>query len=128
MPLDHHRSGTSTRVPPGHPQPSSNEISEIAALVTRLLSHFWTADEHVAVRQAQIEDWLDDLREFGPAIVREACAEWRRQPDNRHQFQVKFEQSVFGSSGGAGKLWRGLSKTPAWVGRNSWKKSTALSP
>ncbi len=30
----------------------------------------------------QIEDWLTDLREFTPAIVEEACAEWRRIPSS----------------------------------------------
>ena len=30
------------------------------------------------MRQAQIEDWLEDLIEFGPADVAEACREWRQ--------------------------------------------------
>lgn len=56
---------------------------EIAALVSRLLGHYWTADDPPQARQAQIEDWLEDLREFGPAIVADACREWRRRDDNR---------------------------------------------
>ena len=35
------------------------------------------------MRQAQVEDWLEDLIEFGPAVVSEACREWRRTPINR---------------------------------------------
>jgi hypothetical protein len=36
------------------------------------------------VRQAQAEDWCEDLIEFGPGIVAEACRQWRRQePDRR---------------------------------------------
>jgi hypothetical protein len=56
---------------------------EIAALVTRLLAHYWTATEPAAVRQAQIEDWLDDLGEFAPPAVADACREWRRAPGGR---------------------------------------------
>lgn len=35
------------------------------------------------MRQAQVEDWLEDLIEFGPAVVADACREWRRSPINR---------------------------------------------
>jgi hypothetical protein len=35
------------------------------------------------MRQAQVEDWLEDLIEFGPAAVADACREWRRSPVNR---------------------------------------------
>ncbi len=35
------------------------------------------------MRQAQVEDWLEDLIEFGPAAVADACREWRRTPINR---------------------------------------------
>lgn len=60
------------------PQTNSTERRQTAALVVRLLSHYWTADDHEQTRQAQIEDWLDDLVEFGPVIVADACAAWRR--------------------------------------------------
>src|SRR6185437_90451 len=37
-----------------------------------------------SMREAQAADWLDDLREFAPAIVEEACRRWRRaNPDRR---------------------------------------------
>src|ERR1051326_7579990 len=61
----------STSALPERPKNSSN-VREIAALVTRLLSHYWTADEPAAVREAQIEDWLDDLHEFPLALIEEA--------------------------------------------------------
>lgn len=73
-------SPSSTREPPA---PSKRSLSEIAALVSRLLSHYWTADDHPAVRQGQIEDWLDDLREFEPDVVKEACRQWRRSNTRR---------------------------------------------
>lgn len=64
------------------PRPTSHaemaEIREISAIVTRLLAHYWTADEHPRVRQAQLEDWLEDLVEFGPAIVAAACRDYRQ--------------------------------------------------
>jgi hypothetical protein len=47
------------------------------------LSHYWTADDPAEVRQAQLKDWVDDLLEFGPEIVEEACTRWRRQPGGR---------------------------------------------
>jgi hypothetical protein len=70
---------------------SSKALSEqlrlerrIAELVARLLRHYWTADDHPASRQAQIEDWLEDLTELPIECVEEACREWRRtQPDKR---------------------------------------------
>jgi hypothetical protein len=51
--------------------------------VTKLLSHYWTADEHPAARQAQVEDWIDDLVEFGSGVVQEACTDWRRAEHRR---------------------------------------------
>ena len=54
-----------------------------AALISRLLSHFWTAADPPMSRQAQIEDWLEDLADFTPAVVAEACREWRRGETHR---------------------------------------------
>jgi hypothetical protein len=76
-----------TKEPSGRSTPSSrgtrDELNEIAAMIARLLSHYWTAADPVETRQAQHEDWLIDLREFGPEIVEQACTRWRRQPDGR---------------------------------------------
>jgi hypothetical protein len=58
------------------PDGSSNN-REIAALVTRLLSHYWTADDHEAVRKAQVIDWLHDMRNFSVEVFAEACSRWR---------------------------------------------------
>jgi hypothetical protein len=51
--------------------------------VSRLLSHYWTAADDEATRQAQVEDWIDDLVEFDLSIIVEACTRWRRQPGGR---------------------------------------------
>jgi hypothetical protein len=50
----------------------------VAEEITRLLSHYWTADDHPALQQALLDDWLEDLAEFSPAHVRVACREWRQ--------------------------------------------------
>lgn len=35
------------------------------------------------MRRLQTEDWLEDLAEFGPAVVADACREWRRTGHRR---------------------------------------------
>jgi len=76
-----------TKAPSERSMPSASgtrdELKEIMAMVARLLSHYWTAADPVETRQAQLEDWLIDLREFGPELVEQACTRWRRQPDSR---------------------------------------------
>lgn len=57
-----------------------DKAAEISAIVSRLLLHYWTATEHAAIRQAQVEDWIEDLIEFDLDIIRDACAIWRRRP------------------------------------------------
>lgn len=37
----------------------------------------------VAMREAQAQDWLTDLREFDPVVVAAACTRWRRRPGGR---------------------------------------------
>lgn len=64
-------------------KPTSQDIRQISALIARLMNHYWTAADPVATRQAQLDDWLGDLVEFGPEIVAEACGEWRRQPGGK---------------------------------------------
>ena len=64
-------------------QEQKQAIREISATITRLLAHYWIANDRVETRQAQIEDWVEDLVEFGPACVREACREWRQNGERR---------------------------------------------
>ena len=53
-------------------------------MIARLLLHFWTPqDLSDGARKAMAEDWLNDLREFGPEIVSIACGEWRRAQTKR---------------------------------------------
>ncbi len=56
---------------------------EIAALIARLLGHYWTADDDPASRRAQAEDWIDDLVEFEVGDVQNACREWRQSQTRR---------------------------------------------
>jgi len=57
----------------------SSERSEIAAIVARLFSHFFVPSMSEAVLAAIIEDWVADLLPFGPRIVADACAEYRKR-------------------------------------------------
>src|SRR5262245_12290821 len=59
-------------------QEQQTNSRRIAELVARLLTHYWTADDHRAMRQAQAEDWLEDLAEFPVDVVEVACREWRQ--------------------------------------------------
>lgn len=52
-------------------------------MVTRLLAHYWTADDSEIARAAQIGDWIADLIEFGPTVVGEAVKEWRQTQTRR---------------------------------------------
>ncbi len=52
-------------------------------MVSRLLSHYWTAADAEETRQVQVEDWIEDLGEFDIPVIVEACARWRRQPGGR---------------------------------------------
>jgi hypothetical protein len=56
---------------------------ELTGMITSLLNHYWTADDLLASREAQLADWLEDLSRFDLSIVRDALAEWRRKPGSR---------------------------------------------
>lgn len=45
------------------------------------MTHYWSSTEPAAVRQAQLNDWLEDLEEFPAVLVGEACREYRRGAD-----------------------------------------------
>ena len=62
--------------------PSLNATA-IAEIIARLLSHFATADEPLAVRREIAADWLDDLAEFTPGQVQTAAKEWRQMESRR---------------------------------------------
>lgn len=69
---------------PSRTSPSEIQaIRRIAELVSRLLVHYWTADDPVETRTAQFEDWLEDLSEFPPVTVEDACRQWRRTRRHR---------------------------------------------
>lgn len=69
---------------PRHSTPSPDTDREIAGVVARMLLHFYApSDLSESSRIAMAQDWLEDLREFGPAVVADACAEWRHKPGGR---------------------------------------------
>jgi hypothetical protein len=57
---------------------SPNSVREIAAIIGTLLALYWQPDETPEVRQLLMQVWLEDLMEFGPAVVAESMREWRR--------------------------------------------------
>lgn len=57
--------------------------TRIAGLISRLLSHFWAANEDSRLRAAIAQDWLSDMGEFHESVVAEACQEWRRAETKR---------------------------------------------
>jgi hypothetical protein len=65
------------------PRLSRRDTALLTETIARLMSHYWTADDHPAARQAQIEDWLEDLSEFGLDVARLACADWRQSQTRR---------------------------------------------
>jgi hypothetical protein len=58
-------------------------LRRVSELVARLMNHYWTANDPAAMRQAQIEDWIEDLIELPIECVEEACREWRRTGHRR---------------------------------------------
>lgn len=63
--------------------PDDND-REIAGCVARLLLHYFApGDLSEQARIAMAQDWLEDLREFGPRVVADACMEWRRTSNRR---------------------------------------------
>lgn len=65
------------------PPRNGNDGREIAATISRLMSHYWTADDPIESRREQIIDWIEDLIEFGAAAVADACREWRQTQSRR---------------------------------------------
>jgi hypothetical protein len=56
---------------------------EVSALVAKLMSHYWTADDPEPIRRAQAEDWIADLVEFDLADIVAAITVWRRDSTHR---------------------------------------------
>lgn len=70
-------------LPPASPRRSPENVTMIAAEISRLMSHYWAANEDPRLRAAIAADWLDDLREFDAEWVRDACRDWRRSQAKR---------------------------------------------
>ena len=60
----------------GDDSSSRNTIArkDITAIILRLMTHYWTADDQPEARREQLRDWVDDLVEFSVPIVAEAVA------------------------------------------------------
>lgn len=69
---------------------------QVAAIVTRLLNHYFLPEKPAEVWQQEIEDWIADLAEFGIATVREACDEYRRRGDSNRPLPGQIRQICLG--------------------------------
>lgn len=56
---------------------------EVSAKLAALMAHYWTPDDHPAVRQAQLGDWLEDLGDYSIDEVAAACKWWRQRYNRR---------------------------------------------
>src|SRR4051794_1322340 len=78
------RAGPQRSLKPSTGSRDTHTDRELAGIIARLLLHFWApGDLSDSARAAMAADWLEDLREFGPAAVAHACRDWRRQPGAR---------------------------------------------
>jgi hypothetical protein len=62
---------------------ASSNATRIAAEISRLLAHYWAANEDHRLRAALAADWLADLGEFSSEVVADACTDWRRGQSKR---------------------------------------------
>ncbi len=73
-----------TPMTPRPQRSTSSQDREVGALIARLLLHFWTPQElSQEARALMAQDWVMDLKEFGPEAVAIACGEWRRNNSKR---------------------------------------------
>jgi len=52
-------------------------------MLTTLMSLYWTADETIELREAQMQMWLTDLAEFDLECITYAVTEWRQEETRR---------------------------------------------
>lgn len=72
--------------PPRQPHSTQSQDTDrqVAGVIARLLLHYYSpGDLSEAARKAMAQDWVEDLAEFGAAVVADACQEWRRSQHRR---------------------------------------------
>src|SRR5579863_88799 len=62
---------------------SANNDKLIAASISTLMSHYWTAADSPEIRSLQMDDWLNDLGDYPAMFVTEACKRWRETQTHR---------------------------------------------
>src|ERR1051325_1835062 len=60
-----------------------DQRASILGQVLVLLTHYYMPDLPEEIREAQANDWFEDLAEFGPGVVEVACRQWRRMGGRR---------------------------------------------
>jgi len=66
-----------------HSRPAPESRTEVQGLLNGLMRYYWTENESMTARDLVIGDLLEDTVEFDLAVLRAACAEWRREHDER---------------------------------------------
>lgn len=74
------RAITTQKQPPSNSYPADREI---AAKIAALLLHYPIANVSEGARAQMAQDWVEDLRDFGPLIVGEGCRLWRQKPGGK---------------------------------------------
>lgn len=62
-------------------QPES--MPELRGVLHGLMRYYWTPEDSLGSRDTIISDLLEDTIEFDLGVVRAACAEWRREHEER---------------------------------------------
>lgn len=62
---------------------SPNTAMEISAHLTKLAMHYWRPDFTPGQMRHLMADYLEDLRGHSPAEIADACARYRRNPENK---------------------------------------------
>lgn len=55
----------------------------MATVLSRLAIHYYRPDFTEGQAKLLVEDMVEDLRQFGPTIVADACSEYRRRRDSK---------------------------------------------
>ena len=86
-------------------------------MLTTLLSLYWTAEETIELREAQMQMWLEDLEEFDLDIIRGALIEWRRTPNQRRPApgDIRAMCAEHQGSRNAVRMLRGPEKVVNWA-------------
>ena len=68
---------------PSQPQRTPEENTAVGAILSRLALHYWRPDFTPMQAKLLVQDYLADLGAFTPEQINQACAEYRRNGENK---------------------------------------------